>query len=118
MKKVNEIGIHDGHVHAEILLIDHLLQNNTNKEKQSIAVEIGISTMPCLICSYYIDALNKHHGRYFCESNSTHEKIYLNWSYRDNEDELILNSINEELIKKTEHLIEKNVSTAIVMPRK
>ncbi len=73
------------HVHAEILLIDYLLNNNINQTNNSQEVEIGISKMPCLLCFHYINELNKKHNRVFCQWNSTNGKVYSKWTYRNNE---------------------------------
>ncbi|CAF2630534.1 unnamed protein product [Rotaria sp. Silwood2] len=107
MKTFDEKPIYVGHLHTEILVIDYLLKNKIVETNNSNEFEIGISKMPCLLCSYYIDALNKKHGRCFYECDSTHGKIYLKWIYRHDEDSSILNSINEKLIEKIQHLIEK-----------
>src|SRR5262249_23248461 len=97
MTKIDNERSHLVHMHAEILLIDYLLNNNINENetKPSTEVEIGISKMSCLPCSYYIMELNKTHDRYFCEYDSTHGKIYSKWMYRHNENPSILDAINE-----------------------
>jgi hypothetical protein len=107
MKKLDNGHIHVVHLHAEILLIDYLLTNNINETNNSKEVEIGMSKMPCLLCFYYINALNKKYDRCFCQSDSTNGKIYSKWSYRHNEDPSILNVINEKLIDKIQHSIQK-----------
>ncbi len=107
MKRFDNDRIHVGHLHAEILLIDHLLKNNINMTNHSKEVEIGISKMPCLLCSYYIDALNIKYDRCFYQCNSTNGKIYLEWTYRHNEDPSILNLINQKLIDQIQRSIEK-----------
>jgi len=98
---------YDGHLHAEILLIDYLLKNNINQKDHLNQVEIGISKMPCLLCSYYISALNKTHNYCFYKSDTTHGKIYGKWIYRSNEDPLIIKEINDKLIEKIQYLIKK-----------
>jgi len=107
MKKIDKDPIHVVNLHAEILLIDHLLKYNINQTNHPKEVEIGISEMPCLLCSYYIDALNNKYDRCFCQCNSTNGKIYANWTYRHNEDPSILNMINQKLIDKIQHSIKK-----------
>ena len=47
------------HQHAEILLVDHLSKSNISPSNRSEEVEIGISKLPCLLCSFYINELNK-----------------------------------------------------------
>ncbi len=93
-------------MNAEILLIDHLLINNIDETNYSKEVEIGISKMSCLLCSYYIDALNKKYDRCFCQSYSTNGKVYGKWTYRHNEDSSILNLINEKLIENIQQSIQ------------
>ncbi len=95
-----DLGIHVVHLHAEILLVNHLLKNKIKKTNYSKEVEIGISKMPCLICSYYIDAVNKKYDRCFCQCDSTNGKIHTTWTYRHNEDPSIFHLINEKLIEK------------------
>jgi hypothetical protein len=107
MKKFDENPIHVGHLHAEILLLDYLLKNNIKEANYTNDVEIGISKMPCLLCSYYINALNKNYGRCFYQCDSTNGKIYAKWIYRYHEHSSVLNLINEELIKKIQHSIVK-----------
>jgi hypothetical protein len=94
-------------MNAEILLIDHLLINNIDETNHSKEVEIGISKMSCLLCLYYIDALNKKYDRCFCQSDSTNGKIDGKWTYRHNEDSSILNLINEKLIENIQQSIQK-----------
>lgn len=98
---------HSVHTHAEILLINHLLENNINEYHHSNEVQIGISKMPCLLCSFYIDGLNKKHQRCFVPSDSTNGKIYSKWSPRKNEDPSILDMINNKLIAKLQQSIKK-----------
>ena len=93
--------------HAEILLIDHLLTNKINESHDSSEVEIGISKMPCLLCSHYIDLLNRKHDRCFVASDSTNGKISSKWAPRNNEDPSILQSINQKLIAKLQRSIQK-----------
>lgn len=89
---------YDVHVHAEILLIDFILKMNINESHRSKDVEIGISQMPCFLCSHYIDQLNKKYDRCFYSAESTNGKIYSKWTPRPNEDETILIGINEKLM--------------------
>ncbi|CAF4286083.1 unnamed protein product, partial [Rotaria sordida] len=58
LKEIDEKPVYVGDVHAEILLIDYILNNNIKQKDYLNQVEIGISKMPCLPCSYYIAALN------------------------------------------------------------
>ncbi|CAF1124178.1 unnamed protein product [Didymodactylos carnosus] len=94
-------------LHAEILLIDFLLKNSINETINTNDVEIGISKMSCLPCSYYIEELNKKYSRFFCLLGSTHGKTYPKWTYRNNEDSSILNVINEKLIDKVKQSIKR-----------
>jgi hypothetical protein len=107
LKEIDEKPIYVGHVHAEILLIDYLLKNNINKKEYSNEVGIGISKMPCLLCSEYIGALNQNHHCCFYQSDSTHGKIYGKWIYRPDEDPAIINLINDKLIEKIQYSIQK-----------
>jgi hypothetical protein len=107
LKTIDEEPIYDGQMHAEILLIDYLLKHNIKKEENSNEVRIGISKMPCLLCSEYIGALNKLNDCCFYQYDSTHGKIYAKWIYRPKEDPAIINPINDKLIKKIQYLIEK-----------
>lgn len=108
LKRFDKDPIHRVHIHAEILLIDYLIKMNINQTNQSKEVEIGISKMPCLLCSYYIEQLNQKYDRCFCVLNSTNGIIYSKWMYRPDEDETILNNINGKLIdllqKSIKHL--------------
>ena len=97
--------VHRVHLHTEIVLIDYLLKNNINESNGSKEVEIGISKMSCLLCSYYINALNEKHNRCFCQSNSTNGKIYVKWRLLADEDPSIVDSINEKLIDKIQRVI-------------
>ena len=106
-KAFENYPIHVVHLHAEILLIDHLIKNNIDETNHSKEVEIGISKLPCLLCSFYIHALNQKYDRCFCQCDSTNEKIDAKWMCRENEDPTILNPINEKLIDKTQHSIQK-----------
>jgi hypothetical protein len=94
-------------MHAEILLIDYLLKNNINKKEYCNEVRIGISKMPCLLCSEYIGALNQKYNCCFYERDSIHEKIYTNWIYRLNEDPAIINLIDDQLIEKIQNSIQE-----------
>jgi hypothetical protein len=107
LKTIDEKPIYVGQVHAEILLIDYLLTNNINMKEYSNEVRIGISKMPCLLCSEYIGALNQKYNCCFYQCDSTHEKIYANWIYRLNEDPTIINLINDKLIEKIQYSIKK-----------
>lgn len=100
------------HTHAETLLIDHLLRNKINESHYSTEVEIGISKTPCLLCSYYIDALNKKHDRCFVPSDSTNGKIYAKWAPRNNEEPSILHLINDKLIGKLQRSMQKLCSAS------
>jgi hypothetical protein len=103
LKTIDKNRIYVGNMHAEILLIDYLLKNNINKKE----VRIGISKMPCLLCSVYIGALNKKHDCYFYQDDSTHGKIYAKWLYRHEEDPAIIDLINNMLIEKIQNSIQK-----------
>lgn len=95
------------HVHAEILLVDYLLNNGINQTSGLNDVEIGISKMPCLLCCYYISELNKKCNRYFFPSQWSNGKIYGKWLLRDAEDSSIIESINEKLVEKLKRAIQK-----------
>jgi hypothetical protein len=107
LKIIDEKPVYVGHLHAEILLIAYLLNNNINQEDHLNQVEIGISKKPCLPCSYYIAALNKKYHRCFYQSDATHGKLYGKWTYRLNEDPSIINETSDKLIEKIQYLIEK-----------
>ncbi|CAF5031090.1 unnamed protein product, partial [Rotaria sp. Silwood1] len=107
LKTIDETHVYVGHLHAEILLIDYLLNNNIKEDDHLNQVEIGISKMPCLPCSYYIAALNKTHHRCFYQSDVTHGKLYGKWTYRLKEDPSIIKEINDKLIEKLQYLIQK-----------
>ncbi|CAF5033435.1 unnamed protein product, partial [Rotaria sp. Silwood1] len=107
LKTIDETHVYVGHLHAEILLIDYLLNNNIKEDDHLNQVEIGISKMHCLPCSYYIAALNKTHHRCFYQSDVTHGKLYGKWTYRLKEDPSIINEINDKLIEKLQYLIQK-----------
>ncbi|CAF2705497.1 unnamed protein product [Rotaria sp. Silwood2] len=107
LKIIDEKPVYVGYVHAEILLIDYILNNNIKEADYLNQVEIGISKMPCLPCCYYIAALNKKHRRCFYQSDATHGKLYGKWIYRLNEDPSIINEINDKLIEKLQYLIQK-----------
>ena len=93
------------HLHAEILLIDYLLENRINATIEANEVEIGISKLPCFPCSIYIDLLNKKHQRCFHLPNCSHGKIYPKWSLRQSEDPAIVQSIDEKLVDKVKEWI-------------
>ena len=107
LDRFEEDPVYHGHMHAEIVLIDYLLANGINGVQSSHEVEIGISKMSCLLCSYYIEELNKKHQRCFCSSDSTHGKVYPKWAHRKGEDECILNVINQKLVDKLLRAIRK-----------
>ncbi|CAF1361505.1 unnamed protein product [Adineta steineri] len=107
LKIVDEKPVYNDHLHAEILLIDFLLENNINQKDHLNQAEIGISKIPCLPCSYYIAALNKKYSRCFYQSDCTHGKLYGRWMCRSNEDPTIINEINNKLTEKIQYLIEK-----------
>ena len=95
------------HVHAEILLIDYLLNKGINGANHTNDVEIGISKLPCLLCSYYVTELNAKYGRCFFSSRFSNGKIYGNWLLRKSEDLSIIRSIDEKLIDKLKETIRK-----------
>ena len=95
------------HTHAEILLIDYLLTNGINETYGLKEIEIGISKLPCLLCSFYVKELNEKYNRRFFSSNSSNGKIYGKWLLRKNEDSSIIESIDRKLIDKLEHAIRK-----------
>ena len=107
LKKFDSDRIYRAHLHAEILLINYLLENHLNETNHLKEVEIGISKMSCLLCSYYIDALNKKYNRCFCLQPSTNGTVYGKWTYRVNEDPSIINVINDKLIEKIQQSIQK-----------
>jgi hypothetical protein len=107
LETIDKEPMYVGQVHAEILLIDYLLTNNINMKENSNEVKIGISKMPCLLCSEYIGALNRNHHCCFYQCDSTHGKIYAKWIYRPNEDPAIINLINDKLIEKIKLIIQK-----------
>ena len=96
---------HDVHLHAEIALSDYLLVNQIDETNKSEEIEIGISKMSCLSCSYYINELNNKYNRRFCLTDSTHEKIYSKWDYRQGEDPAVLDAVDQKLIEKIERTI-------------
>ena len=95
------------HVHAEILLIDYLLNNGINGTNHTNDVEIGISKLPCLLCSYYVAELNAKHGRCFFSSRFSNGKIYGKWLLRKSEDLSIIRSIDDKLIDELKETIRK-----------
>ncbi|CAF1515281.1 unnamed protein product [Rotaria sordida] len=107
LKKIDEKPVYVGDAHAEILLIDYILNNNIKQKDYLNQVEIGISKMPCLLCSYYIAALNKKHHCCFYQSDVTNGKLYGKWIYRLNEDPSIINEINDKFIEELQDLIKK-----------
>ncbi|UJR38352.1 hypothetical protein I4U23_031022 [Adineta vaga] len=59
LKRIDNNRNQSVHIHAEILLINHLLNMNINETNGSQDIEIGISKMPCLLCWLYMNYLNK-----------------------------------------------------------
>ncbi|CAF4914738.1 unnamed protein product, partial [Rotaria sp. Silwood2] len=51
-------------LHSEIRMIDYLIEQNI-KEVVDKDVEIGISKLPCYLCSLYIEKLNDDFNRTF-----------------------------------------------------
>ncbi|CAF4070990.1 unnamed protein product, partial [Rotaria sp. Silwood1] len=100
-------------LHSEIRMIDYLIEQNIH-EVYDYDIEIGISKLPCDICSLYIEKLNEKFNRNFYVTSITHEKIYPNWTFRNNEDDIIKNDVNYELYT----LIEKQINDWIGMNRK
>jgi len=95
------------HRHAEILLVDYLLTNEINETHGVKEIEIGISKLPCLLCSFYVKELNEKYNRCFFSSNSSNGKIYGKWLLRETEDSSIIESIDRKLVDKLEHAIQK-----------
>ena len=96
---------HEVHLHAEIALIDYLLANRIDETSSSRDVEIGISKMPCLACSYYIHELNVKYNRRFCSADWTHGKIYSKWDYREGEDPVVLDAVDQKLLDRIKAVI-------------
>lgn len=98
------------HQHAEILLIDHLLKNSISPSNRSEDVEIGISKLPCLLCSFYINELNNKYHRCFYSSGVTNGKIYGKWSLREDEDSSIIHTIEKKLIEILKNELKKRLT--------
>ncbi|CAF3819877.1 unnamed protein product [Rotaria sp. Silwood1] len=93
------------YLHSEIRMIDYLIEHNI-KEAAIGVIEIGISKPPCYLCSLYIEELNQAYNRIFPIGDlKNHGKIYPNWMFRNNEDELIKDRINDQLY----HLIKNKL---------
>lgn len=113
LEHLTKMNVHDQHgrvsmhVHAEILLIDYLLNNGINENNHSKDVEIGISKLPCLLCSYYVNELNNKYSRCFFSSQFSNGKIYGKWLLRNSEDASIIRSIDDKLIDKLKQAIRK-----------
>ncbi|CAF1344967.1 unnamed protein product [Rotaria sordida] len=99
-------------LHSEIRMIDYLIEQNIQVDDYDI--EIGISKLPCCICSLYIKKLNEEFNRNFCVTSITHGKIYPNWAFRNNEDDDIMSYVNDELYT----LIERQIKDWIRINRK
>jgi hypothetical protein len=85
-------------IHCEIRIIDYLIKKNIHEVKDDDDIEIGISKLPCYPCSLYIEKLNEKFNRNFCVAKSTtHGKIYAKWTFRDNEESIIQNYVNDQL---------------------
>ncbi|CAF3416867.1 unnamed protein product [Rotaria sp. Silwood1] len=86
-------------LHSEIRMIDYLIEQNI-KEVHDKDVEIGISKLPCYLCSLYIEKLNIDFNRtFYIGSLTTHGKIYTNWMFRNNEKDKIIDDIHNQLCK-------------------
>ncbi len=84
-------------LHSEIRMIDYLIEENI-QEIHDQDVELGISKLPCYLCSLYIEELNnKFHRKFYVGSSTTHGKIYPNWMFRKNEEDTIKNSVHLQL---------------------
>ncbi|CAF1283527.1 unnamed protein product [Rotaria sordida] len=84
-------------LHSEIRMIDYLIEQNI-KEVYDNDVEIGISKLPCYLCSLYIAKLNGDLNRtFYIGSLRTNEKIYPNWMFRNNEKDKIIDDIHNQL---------------------
>ncbi|CAF1017338.1 unnamed protein product [Rotaria sp. Silwood1] len=78
-------------------MIDYLIEQNIHEINDN-DIEIGLSKLPCYICSLYIEKLNEKFHRNFCVGSlTTHGKIYGKWTFRNNEDIIIKNYINDHL---------------------
>jgi len=77
---------------SEIHIIDYLIEQNI-REIYDHDVEIKISKLPCYPCSLYIEELNnKFYRKSSVGCSATHGKIYPNWMFRKNEEDMIINS--------------------------
>jgi hypothetical protein len=86
-------------IHCEIRIIDYLIEQNIH-EVHDPDIEIGISKLPCYLCSLYIENLNEKYNRTFCVASlTTHGKIYPKWAFRNNEEDGIMNSVNDQLYR-------------------
>lgn len=84
-------------LHSEIRMIDYLIEQNI-REINDHDVEIGISKLPCYLCSLYIQELNnKFHRKFYVSFPITHGKIYPNWMFRKQEDFMMKYFIHRKL---------------------
>ncbi|CAF2155575.1 unnamed protein product [Rotaria magnacalcarata] len=84
-------------LHSEIRMIDYLIEQNIH-EVHDKDVEIGISKLPCYPCSLYIEQLNNKFKRnFYVGSPTSHGKIYPKWMFRKNEEDMIKNSVTNQL---------------------
>ncbi|CAF1509236.1 unnamed protein product [Rotaria sordida] len=101
-------------LHSEIRMIDYLIEQNI-KEVHDKDVEIGISTLPCYLCSIYIEKLNIDFNRmFYVGSLITDGKIYPNWMFRNNAEDKIINYVNDQLytfIKNDLQLLQSGIRT-------
>ncbi|CAF3786474.1 unnamed protein product, partial [Rotaria sp. Silwood1] len=101
-------------LHSEIRMIDYLIEQNI-KEVHDKDVEIGISKLPCYLCSIYIEKLNGDFNRtFYIGSLITDGKIYPNWMFRKNEEDKIINYVNNQLytfIKNDLQLLQSRIRT-------
>ncbi|CAF4077825.1 unnamed protein product, partial [Rotaria sordida] len=101
-------------LHSEIRMIDCLIEQNI-KEVHDKDVEIGISKLPCYLCSIYIEKLNIDFNRmFYVGSLITDGKIYPNWMFRNNEEDKIINYVNDQLytfIKNDLQLLQSRIRT-------
>lgn len=95
------------HLHAEISLIDYLLENEINGAIESKEPEIGISKLPCFLCSTYINLLNEKYDRCFALPNCSNGKIYSKWCLRQSEDPAIVQAIDGKVREKIKQSIKK-----------
>jgi hypothetical protein len=101
-------------LHSEIRIIHYLIKENI-QEIHDQDVEIGISKLPCYLCSLYIEELNnKFNRKFYVGSSTTHGKIYPNWMFRKNEEDTIINSVHRQLytlLKKEMELLQLRIRT-------